>query len=540
MASAVAGGGGGGYIRSMPNRFFNVAGPCNPVDHYMLPTARRLQGIDELVRQKLFFVIHAARQSGKTTLAQELVRTLTAGTTYHAVYCSLESVQGVEDAEKGIPAVIDCLRSATQYPQAFAKTKFAPPGADLGGFNVQIKNALTAFCQALDKPLVVFFDEADCLSGQTLINFLRQLRDGYVNRSTIPFVHSLCLIGMRDIRDYKAQVRNGRTSLGSASPFNIVTESLTLGSFTRDELAELYGQHTADTGQVFAPEAVAKAFDLTQGQPWLVNALAREVTVKILGGDLSRRIEPEMIEQAAQTIILRRDTHIDSLLERLKEERVRKIVEPMMLGKEWGFSALDDDFQYAKDLGLIRTDGTEVRPANPMYGEVIARTLSLDAQNSLGADRYHIDPPRYLRSDGSLDMNLLLGEFQAFWRENSEIWTERFFYREAAPHLVLMAFLQRVVNGGGRVLREMATGRMRLDLCAEFNGYRYPVEVKLDYGLKTIPEGLAQLGAYMDKLGCGAGWLVIFDRDPAKPWDAKVFRREATSPAGKPITIFGC
>ena len=142
--------------------------------------------------------------------------------------------------------------------------------------------------------------------------------------------------------------------------------------------------------------------------------------------------------------------------------------------------------------------------------------------------------------DGSLDMDRLLAEFQSFWRENSEIWVERFQYKEAAPHLILMAFLQRVVNGGGRILREMATGRLRLDLCVEFGIFRYPVEVKLDYGLKTIPDGVVQLSEYMDKLGCAAGWLVVFDRDPAKPWDAKIFRRSATSPSGKPIAVLGC
>ncbi|HKL20654.1 MAG TPA: hypothetical protein VJ904_02545, partial [Tichowtungia sp.] len=83
--------------------------------------------------------------------------------------------------------------------------------------------------------------------------------------------------------------------------------------------------------------------------------------------------------------------------------------------------------------------------------------------------------------DGSIDMRRLLVEFQHFWRENSEIWQERFEYREAAPHLILMAFLQRVLNGGGRIDREYSSGRGRIDLCLHHGGRRYPVELKIRY-----------------------------------------------------------
>ena len=78
---------------------------------------------------------------------------------------------------------------------------------------------------------------------------------------------------------------SGGATLGSASPFNIASMSLKLANFTEDEVGALYAQHTADTGQVFPSEAVSRAFHWSQGQPWLVNALAREVVDKILGMD---------------------------------------------------------------------------------------------------------------------------------------------------------------------------------------------------------------------------------------------------------------
>lgn len=68
----------------------------------------------------------------------------------------------------------------------------------------------------------------------------------------------------------------------SSSPFNIKDASLTLRNFTADEVRELYAQHAADTGQQFTREATDRAYELTEGQPWLVNALAREAVDELV------------------------------------------------------------------------------------------------------------------------------------------------------------------------------------------------------------------------------------------------------------------
>ena len=153
-------------------------------------------------------------------------------------------------------------------------------------------------------------DEIDILQDETLISVLRQLRSGYPDRPQ-SFPHALALIGVRDMRDYKfASV--GSERLNTASPFNIKIESLTLGNFTQADVAELYGQHTATTGQVFTPAAIQRAFDLTQGQPWLVNALARQM-VEVLVPDPQDIIDIRHVNQAKEILIQRQDTHLDSL-----------------------------------------------------------------------------------------------------------------------------------------------------------------------------------------------------------------------------------
>jgi hypothetical protein len=499
------------------NRFFNTAGPCVPGEHYLLSAADRCPEIMALIARRQYFVIHAARQSGKTTLLLELRNALEAGGRYRALYCSLESVQGIDDPGEGLPAITRGLIGSLSALRGFDAAPVVA-GTDHADYTNALKLLLQRLCAALDRPLVLLFDEVDCLAEGTLITFLRQLRDGYVNRAGgMPFPHSLALVGMRNIRDYKAQVRPGSATLGSASPFNIVAEALTLANFTEAEVGALYAQHTADTGQVFPPEAVARAFHWSQGQPWLANALAREVVDKLLGGDPARSVTAVLFDEAAERLILRRDTHIDSLIERLREARVRRIVEPVLLGEGVGVSFSSDDARYVVDLGLLRTDRGTWEAANPIYREVIARALTFDQQTAM--------PPvlagRWLK-DGALDMSGLLKGFQQFWRENADVWTEKYDYREAAPHLILQAFLQRVVNGGAHIDREFALGRGRLDLCVVLGDRRYPVELKLRRGERTEAEGLDQLAEYMDTCGTAEGWLVLFDRRPGRSWDERI------------------
>jgi hypothetical protein len=501
----------------------------------MIEAATRLHGVEQLIDMEQYFVIHAARQSGKTTYLNDLAERLNTSGKYYALYCSLEAAQGITDPKDAIPQIVSKLSDILSLSDIPQKNEFAKDANYSSYMNV-LNMSLTRFCMLLDKPLIILFDEADCLSGGALITFLRQLRDGYVNRIRYPFVHSIALVGMRNIRDYKAQVRPDSQSLGSASPFNIIAESLTLKNFTKEEIGQFYQQHTDETGQVFEEDAIELVWQQTQGQPWLVNAVAREVIVKILQSDYTQPVTAEQVTKAIHTIILRRDTHIDSLLERLKEERVRKVIEPIIMGEDV-FDRMSDDFQYVVDLGLIAKIGGQLVPANPIYAEVIARTLTYSMQQSLLEDKNTWPAPHYMKG-GRIDMDFLLRDFQQFWRENSDIWTTKFDYEEAAPHLILMAFLQRVINGGGQLIREMAAGTGRLDICLVYEGQKYPIELKLWRGEKSLENGVEQTLRYMDVYGSTEGWLALFDRTPQTPWDEKIYMERRTVNE-KTVTVVG-
>ena len=518
-------------------KFFNTAGPCNPAEHYMLPATERLPEVARLVARRQYFAIHAARQSGKTTLLQGLVRDINASGERIALYFTVESVQAYPDPHDGIFKIVERMRSDLLSHPLFGELvrdpsspvpKLLPQPADLS-----VKLFLSMLAQKAGKPLVVFFDEVDGLTEGTAVTFLRELRDGYITRDTIPFPSSVAIVGMMDIRDMKAKVRPHSNTLGSKSPFNVIAKDFKLRNFTEDEVRELYAQHTAVTGQVFEPDALKSVMEWSGGQPWLVNALASECVEAIHDFRYGEPITADDVETAKETIIRRRDTHVDSLMDRLREPRVRNIIEPVIFGGARTVSSTSEDWRYVVDLGLMREEKGTLVPSNRMYAEIIGRYLSRDEQDGM----LHSVPETPWATDEGLDMPGLMAAFQAFWRENSGADRRAYEYGEATPHLVLMAFLQRVTNGSGRILREMALGSGRLDLCVEFRDKRYAVEVKTSKNFAG-EKSYAQLAGYLDKLGLPEGWMAIFDEDKTKSWDEKLYSRTEEF-NGKTLHIVG-
>jgi hypothetical protein len=513
-------------------RKFNTAGPCNPDRHYMLPAMARLPQVRTLIEDQLYFVLHAPRQTGKTTALLSLAQELTAEGTYTAVLVSMERGAAYND-DPG-EAEIAILKSWRRATAARLPADLQPPTWTEETMRAGIGQALQTWVRASPRPIVLFLDEIDTLRDDALISVLRQLRDGYADRPDF-FPWSLALIGLRDVRDYKV-ASGGSERLHTASPFNIKAESITLRNFTDDEVAALYQQHTDETGQPFTPDATARAFHLTQGQPWLVNALARQLT-EVLVTDRAVPITPDHVDQAKEILILRQDTHLDSLAERLREPRVRHIIEPILAGL-----ALEnisyDDIRFVQDLGLCRMDpagGLVI--ANPIYQEVIPRVLANVPQASLP-----YIAPTWLTPDGKMDPEKLLDAFLAFWRQHGEPLLKSAPYHEIAPHLVMMAFLHRVVNAGGTIEREYAIGTRRMDLCVRYGEVTLAMELKTwrdtDKKADPLDAGLKQLDAYLAGLGLETGWLVIFDQRSDLPDIGERLTTEpATTPAGRRVIV---
>ena len=517
-------------------KFFNTAGPQKIELNYTIDPLSRfdLEDVLLMIRQQRYFVMHAPRQTGKTSCMLALRDYLNAEGDFIAVYANVEGGQAYRNnAESVIKSVCDTL--AEQFSMVLGsdvslrlrdEARSVESGSMLASFLRQLS-------MALPKPIVIIIDEIDALVGDSLVAVLRQIRSGYADRPQ-SFPQSIILCGVRDVRDYRIVLSNQDIITGG-SAFNIKTESLRLGNFTVEEVRELYLQHTQETGQQFDEACFPLIWTATEGQPWLVNALGREVTHKMRENrDRSVCIIPEMIDRAIENLIYRRDTHIDILIDKLLEPRVRRVIEPILANDDEVDEALipTDDIQYVEDMGLIKRErGKPRRIANGIYREIIPRELTWSTQDALTQQSQW-----YQNADNSINMEKMLLEFQQFFRQNADAWIGKFDYAEAGPQLLLQAFLQRVVNGGGYIDREYGLGRKRTDLLIRkplTDRYGGPVQrVVLELKIKRgdldalIAKGLEQTAEYMDMVGSvDEGHLIIFDRTQQTTWDERIWHK---------------
>jgi len=516
---------------------FTTAGPVRPDKHYNIPALSRwdMDEIRRLIREERYFVLHAPRQTGKTSCLLALMEKLNAEGDYTALYANLEPAQAARgDVKAGMRTIAGGIAGdarrylGDQRPRGWVDEtlhEFGPHGA--------LRGLLSRWSEENDRPIVLLLDEVDSLVGDTLISLLRQIRAGYPDRPHA-FPQTVLLCGVRDVRDYRIHDGDNQVITGG-SAFNIKSKSLRLGNFSRGDVAVLYAQHTKETGQTFEDGVIDSVFEQTAGQPWLVNAIGYEACFEMkTGRDRTQPITSGLMADARERLIERRDTHLDQLGDKLKEPRVHRVIGRILADTTEESSTIpEDDLQYVEDLGLIRAR-PQLAIANPIYREVIPRTLTWTTQVLIPQETTW-----YLEENGRLDFPKLLGAFQQFFRENGESWAGRFDYKEAGAQLLMQAFLQRIVNSGGRIDREYGLGRRRTDLLVQWpldesRGFHGPVqraviELKiLHKSLETtLKEGLAQTADYMDRVGSDEGYLVVFDRTPDVSWEEKSFvRRE--------------
>jgi hypothetical protein len=465
-------------------------------------------------------------------------------------YVTVERCQGIPESEKAMPAICHAI-------QEFAGSTGLPvpePGnTDPASMLSDILRNWAAL--VAPKPLVVLFDEVDVLEGDALISFLRQLRGGFADRGVGKFPISIALVGMRDLKDY-ITVAKGGVPVNPGSPFNIKSDSASLSNFQKDDISRLFAQRTAENGQQITAEALDYVYDQSRGQPWIVNSLFQRATMRVLDAESTETVTIDHIMEARKQIIEARETHLDALAYRLENPKIRSVMESLLTGEPDTRLAAGEAFRLCLDLGLVAIEKGSPTVANPIYREVIAREITFSTQMAIPEPEW-----KWQKSDGTLDMDALLKEFQIFWQANSEIWETKLNYPEAFPHLLLMAFLQRVANGhegamdgaekkqevcdsklqvqnrqGGRFCYEYAAGRGRMDLAVEYNGAWNIIEIKLLRQGKTFEalkeEGIKQTLRYRDSfspaLRSADGkpaqcYLVIFDRRPEKPsWKERI------------------
>ncbi|MEN0048837.1 MAG: AAA-like domain-containing protein [Bacteroidota bacterium] len=286
-------------------RFFNTEGPIATDIHYYIDAKERwdFEEVLQLIQRRKYFVLHAPRQTGKTSALLDLMHYLNNTGEYEAVYANIEPAQAArEDVPAAMRAIAGKIASRHElyhnngllinnWIRIFEKSEAHQVLEDL----------LSFWAKSAAKPTILFVDEVDTLIGDTLISLLRQVRSGYDTRPT-NFPHSITLCGVRDVRDYRIHSSSTKEVITGGSAFNIKAESLRLANFSKAQIEQLYQQHTTATGQIFEEGILDLAWHYTEGQPWLVNALAHEVTDRMRENrNRSRPVTIEAFEEARET-----------------------------------------------------------------------------------------------------------------------------------------------------------------------------------------------------------------------------------------------
>ena len=523
-------------------RRFNTVGACHPDQHYVLDARERLPQIKSLVAQSGCFWVYGSRQTGKTTTMQLWAMELAKRGKYAAMVVSAASLareggdKGADDDAIAEDAFLYELREAAYcLPQ-----ECQPPDWGYQVAGQRIRSALATWADACPRPLVLFMDDIDGLAERSLTRLLHQLASGFNQRSR-PFPQAIALMALQDIN--AMSVDSALETPGSIF-HRMRTATLALQSFTLEEVANVYQKHTHATGQLFTLEAVDRAFELTHGQPWLVNAIAQYAI-----DQTEEPIEPHHIETAATDLLRHQSLHhafpLDHLSVRLRQ--FQPILESV-LADQILLNPTIQQVQAVVAVGLCRLDvAGGLVMANPLYQEVILRQLALPAIAAIGPL-----VPLELNVEGTVNINQVWAAWVTVWKTHGDALMQTVIYESIAPYVAVIAFFQRLTVSNGSLhatygfKSQSMTLTMQMIMSGQSVGMMVQVMVWADGQPDPMDRGLAQLEQRISQTSDVSAYrsasshasLIIIDRRRDRPSSQERTRLDSvTTSTGLSIVV---
>jgi len=495
--------------RRPPPREFNITGSIIPEEHYYVDLTAALTKLMALVEKKKYFVINRPRQFGKTTTLNFLAQRLQASGKYAPALISFEDFTH----RANIAEAQFYQKIANRIVAELARTATGTLGAKLSAPAIgdwdDFFNWLREICQS--RKLVLLIDEIDAAPETVVIGFLAGLRQMYLQRSrkpALPAPHAVALAGVHDIKNLKARYRNATQAIGSASPFNIAV-NYELPAFSRENVRQYYLQHSAATGQFFDDAVIGRVHEVTNGHPWLVSMLAK-LLVENIAPNRKQRIRLDHAERAIQELLAAPNPNFDSLFKNARQERLFPIVLDLLQGRPYRYNLLDDDIRFGVTYGMFAGKNRQLILANPIYAQALYQHLEKELKRS--EVREIVAANHFVDRHGYLDFRRLLDKFQAFMKAKGATVSKHRDFHEATGQLLLLSYLDLLVNGKGWTFKEPQSGDGRIDVVCCYGRQKEIVELKLWYGARRYQAGLAQLARYLDREGLDRGYLFVFDR----------------------------
>jgi len=441
----------------------------------------------QMVERSRYFTIWAPRQSGKSTYFRLLAKSLqTQG--YFVCHVNVENFKNATEAYLS-NFLAEAISKAT-------KVTFEA-GSFLG--------LMDTLQSVEDINLTLIIDEIEGLNPEIFNHFLHTIRSLYHSRET-HCLKSVILVGVSNITGIIQD---------NASPFNII-DNLELKYFSQAEVFELLGMHEAETRQIFSTEVKEKIYNITAGQPGLVNGFAYKLAEENAQKERIEYADYLVIEHNYLSIYI--DKNISNIINKGRQHRA--FIEKLLFWEgKIPFQINDAVIRELSAQGLITYDSEyNIVFVVPLYKKCLQIAFYPYLNGESQVIKNNIWWEDYYTADGQLNIEKIIREYQTYctrrgfrpFFEKDENGNAKGL-KEAALMYSFETYIQSFLLAvDGKSYLEAHTALGRSDLIVNVMGAEFVIEAKIYYDVARFLRGKTQLAYYVKSLNLKIGVYIVF------------------------------
>ena len=508
-------------------KVFNVTADCKPDKHYMVKLDKRLVEMKKLVDDGAYFMIHCARQYGKTTTLRALNKYLL--NDYYVVMIDFQTFDAAKFENGNVfsssfaysflralktnrPVLTDALKEACDALKENA-------GVRNSFFTLkELFEGMSDICDASDRPIVLMIDEVDsATNNQVFLDFLAQLRAYYIDRDVVSTFRSVILAGVHDVKNLKRKLRPEDEHKVN-SPWNIAADFKIDMNFAEEEIAGMLQEYERDYHVGMDVCLIAKLlYDYTSGYPFLVSRLCKLMDEEVYrreGIDTKTKAWTKAgFSEAVKMLLAEKNTLFESLIGKLiNNPELNSMIQTVLFtGKPVAYNADTVMLDVAAMYGFIKNQNGCVAIANRLF-ETRLYNFYLSTAEIQSKDIYvaSLRDKNQFIVDGHLDMRKILEKFVLHFNDLYGSGDETFVEEEGRKYFLL--YLRPIINGVGNYYIESRTRELRrTDIILDYHGEQYIIEMKIWHGEEYNNRGERQLIGYLDEYHQNKGYMVSFN-----------------------------
>lgn len=483
---------------------FNTTGSCNPAIHYMVDTSEKLKQIEELVNKGKYFTINRARQYGKTTTLDLLLKRLSPNYTVYQISFETDGdlFESGKDFCRGLAMKLSRAAFITEEQSKYWRDHNNCSNLD------DLSVVITDFCKAQNKKVVLMIDEVDkSTDNQIFLHFLGMLRNKYLDRAKNGMdstFHSVILAGVYDVKNLKLKIRREEERKYN-SPWNVATDFLVDMNFNVTEIKAMLSDYENDHKTGMDIQLVSEEIHrLTNGYPFLVSKIC-----EIIDQRLSKDWSLEGVNKAAKEIILGNNTLADDISKNLgNNQELKEFMYSISVnGEAYTYNLTDEIMKIADMFAYIKNVNGQAVIHNAIFEEIFHQYFTIGYQRA-HTGKILVTKSEYI-INGKLNMEYVIQRFKDLIEDEYRDEDAEFLERQG--RLLFLCYLKPIINGTGFYYVEPETrDNKRMDIIVTYNNEEFLIELKLWYGTKYERKGEEQVSEYANIRGLKKAYLITF------------------------------